>query len=818
MKREETTETERAPRKRLSFLVLFIVILFAILAGLFQEEARSLAYRLDRISSNPNGFVRHFAPTWRSLKKIVDFPYTAIYTFRPSSLPTFYLSISDQNQMRLLDNLPDYPEENFLSEDFKQTVRASLSHDTYETDDAKVRYRGNSPRHWNALKKSWQINLPSGNPLRERTTLRLILPEDRSWFGEPLNAYRAKKFGAMTPELSFARLFVNGKNMGVYLLTEGWEESFVERNNKVFGPIFTNTGTSLDIMKPENVSGWKGRFSEDEMMLEETSQLAYFLKLLADAPDALFEEQLPVILDMEAFYTWMLVHTLAGSLPSNVFNQNLFWNYATGKFEPIVFDVGLGNVGDSIIVKDNRLADRILKNRTFRAEFEKVVRAYVSEDKNLADDLAFYDNLYKDMRPEILADTAKLPTNGEFIHDTEKNRKVVEENFIALQKMFEKDGTLAITFSEEKYPLVTRQFGVTEIEQNFLAVTDTKNEFLIKHTEFQSGSGNDVSIGPGTFSFGRTVIVPRGLRVSIAPGTHMRFGKNASFLSYSPISARGTLESPITTGGIQAGVPWGIFGVMNTDIQNEFRFVRISDGKDDTLNGVYFSGELTLRNADGFLSNITIERANADDGLHIVSANVALQYSTFSNNMADSIDIDYAEGDDSYMKGNFFRKGDLTTANGDAMDISFSKILIEENTVASCGDKGVSVGERSTPLIKNNLLSGCTIGLAVKDNSQATIENTLIFANAVGLDLYRKKPHFINGGFAYVTNTIIWGNNEEIRSDKDSHLSIEKSVVEGGIDTGYEGSNNEDTLPDTLENIIRNLPWARNKNLIPLPI
>ena len=806
--------TKHTPKRKLPFLLLFILLLCAVLVGLFKEKTTSLVYRLDAISSNPNGFVRHFAPTWRSLKKIADLPYTFIYTFRPSALPTFYLYVSDQNQMRLLDNLPNYPKENFLSDDLKQTVRASFSYNSYETDDAKVRYRGNSPHHWNALKKSWQINLPSDNPLKERTTLRLILPEDRSWLGEPLNAYRAKKFGTMTPELSFVRLFVNGNNMGVYILTEGWEESFIERNNKVFGSIFANSGTSLDIMKPENISGWEDRFSEDETTAEEAPNLLYFLKLLADAPEPLFEEQLPIILDMEAFYTWMLVHTLAGSFPGNSFNQNLFWNGGTGKFEPVVFDASLGGMRDTVVVKDNRLANRVLKNKTFRAEFEKIVRAYVTDDKNLLDDLAFYDNLYKDMRPEILADTAKLPTNSEFIHDTEKNRKVVEENFIALQKMFEKDGTLAVTFSDEKYPLTVRQFGVTEIEQNFLAITDTKNEFLVKHPEFQSGAGNSVTIGPGTFSFGRTVIVPKELRVSIAPGTRIHLGKNASFLSYSPISASGTLESPITVGSMQVGVPWGIFSVMNTDTQNEFRFVRISDGKDDTINGVYFSGELTLRNADGFLSNITIERANADDGLHIVSANVKLQYSTFSNNTADAIDIDYAEGDDSYMKGNFFRNGDLTTANGDAMDISFSKILIEENTVAGCGDKGISIGERSTPTIKDNLISGCSIGIAVKDNSQAAIENAIIVGNTIGLDLYRKKPHFINGGHAEIGNTIVWGNNKETQSDKYSHLSISNSAVEGGITTDHVGSNNKDTLPDTIGNIIKRNQWIRNPSLI----
>jgi len=157
----------------------------------------NLVYKLDRISSNPNQLVRHFAPTWRSIKKIADIPYVIIYSFRKSTLPGYSLSLTQTDQSNLLSNLPNYPEDAFLLDSNKVTVRASFSAGSYGTDNADVRYRGNSPSHWNALKKSWQIRLPNDNPLLEQTTLRFVLPEDRQYITEPLNAYRAKKLGVI---------------------------------------------------------------------------------------------------------------------------------------------------------------------------------------------------------------------------------------------------------------------------------------------------------------------------------------------------------------------------------------------------------------------------------------------------------------------------------------------------------------------------------------------------------------------------------------------------------------------------------------------
>jgi parallel beta-helix repeat protein len=473
----------------------------------------------------------------------------------------------------------------------------------------------------------------------------------------------------------------------------------------------------------------------------------------------------------------------------NVANLNFFFNKATGKFEPIFFDAAFTRMNDKIDVRNHRIATRIARDTTLNKEFEEVARAYLT-DENLQNDLAFYDEMTEKIRPALYRDTAKVQTTWEALGKIQRERDMYEHNFRTMQNMLRETGTLAYQLPEETYPL-SKQIDMKYFT-SYEKVFASRAEFLAANSQFRAGSDATTIVLPaGVHVFSRDVIVPAGMHLVIAPGANVLFGPSISLISYSPINAIGTATAPITFRSLIKDISWGVVAIIDTEEQSKFTFASFDNGKDTTINGVYFSGMLSAHHAPLHVTHSSFERAGADDALRTLDAEAIIEYSRFRNNLADNIDIDYAKGK-SAIRDNTFSIEKVKDSNGDGMDVSFSSLEITGNHVFSCGDKGISVGERSSPTIKNNIIFGCTYGIAVKDGSHATIDNTILAYNKIGISMYRKKPHLLTGGHPTVERSVIWGNKTNIEKDEFSSITIRNSIVEDGV----EGEGNSSTLPN----------------------
>src|SRR3989344_2823586 len=745
-------------------MIRHILVIGAILITAFFILGILFSERLDLIASNPSPLVRHFAPTWRSLKKILDIPYVITSIFRSSDLPVYHITLSASDRAGLIDNLPDYPREYKLTEDFKDSVRGEFRFGNYYTNDARMRYRGVSPNHWDAVKKSLQVNLPQEYPLGSREILRFFIPEDKGLVFGKLSEYRAQKLGLLTPKVSFAWLVVNKIDMGIYYLIEGWEENFLVRHNRPPGPIFANENiitTGVDLYHAESINLWEDRLYPDRPG-HEYEALAYFLELVENASNEEFETALPYILNLPKFYQWMLIATLSNSFhQGNIANQNVYFNEADGKLEQISFDTALVKIEGPIDLSNNRLVNRMMRIHRFRNEFTTVARKYLNNPSNLSDDLALYDKVKKEILGAILDDTKKVQTSFEILPHIDSERDIVEHNFLALKEKLEHDGELSFSFAEESYPL-TRPFA-REDYKTFSAIYASRNEFLAAHPKFIAGNDSQSIVLAGKMHhFTKDVIVPTNLVVTIQPGARLLFAPGASFISYSPVKARGVYMSRLVP-----DAPWGVFALINAPEESVFENITADGGKDDTINGIYLSGMLSFHNSDVRIDDSVFSNSGADDAVHVQTAHAVIKNSRFENSASDAIDIDFARGTDSFFEGNTFRN-----AGGDAMDLSFSEMTIRNNTVTDCGDKGVSVGEASRPVIENITVTRCLFGIAVKDRSHAIISDSSFEENDVGIGLYRKKPFFVEGGTAEVRKSAFKNNKEKTTADEFSSIEI----------------------------------------------
>ena len=74
--------------------------------------------------------------------------------------------------------------------------------------------------------------------------------------------------------------------------------------------------------------------------------------------------------------------------------------------------------------------------------------------------------------------------------------------------------------------------------------------------------------------------------------------------------------------------------------------------------------------------------------------------------------------------------------------MSYGEYKLINLNLSNCGDKGLSVGEKSFLVLNKINVNKASTGIAVKDSSIATIENLNITKAIKCIHVYRKKQEF----------------------------------------------------------------------------
>jgi len=789
----------------------FVLMIFTIFAYTFFVPISVKNYFISQTAMG-----KLLLPSRLALKKAYNIIHLR-YWLTKSDLPIYHIFISPKNQERLIASLPFDPKTlsyGSLLDENKTFVNADFAsgEDDYKSS-IKIRYRGLSPDHWSKEQKSYRLKFTKDDLFQGQRELNLIIPIDRFYFIEPLNSYRAKKMGLPVAEFKFVRLKINNKDSGVYLASEPWSKELLVKSRLMdTDSIFSTKDLDFDdkdnLFKVNRISDWKNYTNENDNAFEE---LIALFNLMENAGDEEFARKIGDLFDLESFYRFQLLYVLAGS--SHVMdNQNsvLLFKRETGKFYYVPWDVIVDSPHD-FYPGLTTLAKRILANEKFMEEFKKVVNEYVADEDNLKDDLAYYDGLYNKYFDEFYKDQTKVDSDYDFDKRIKKYRALIVENFGRASELMKE-----ISSADIAQILPDHDSGRVNFEGSFEFFNDiflNIDQFLIKNPQFVKRNQNTLALNYGTHIFSDNVIVPKGLRLIIEPGAKLLMAPKVSLISYSPMTALGNANSPITVTALSpASEPWGSFGVVNTgEAKNYFNYFRVSGGSawggssSALVNGIPFISQFSLHNTNSEVYNSSFENGRSDDAFHVVGGSVTLKYNVFKNTSSDALDLDSVKN--SIVAGNIFFNSAVKNNgdDGDGLDVSATENLeISDNKIYNFGDKCISVGEGASAVIQNNILFNCNYGLAVKDDSTALIGGNIVIGNrSGGLTIYRKKQEFINGGNVKVTDSIFWNNQREILVDETtnyptksgewknvektgiSKLSIKNSIVMGG----YDGDN-----------------------------
>ena len=322
-----------------------------------------------------------------------------------------------------------------------------------------------------------------------------------------------------------------------------------------------------------------------------------------------------------------------------------------------------------------------------------------------------------------------------------------------------------------------------------------------------------LSIDCSPYLVQENVTIPENITLTINPGVEIRMPGKGNIFVHGVIKANGTSSAPIIF-RLNPNVPgdrWGGIVFRNTSGPSTLQFVTIEDayeGPDPVLEygaisafhadlvmdhmiiEKIFSNPIIARFSDIVLTNSSLHSEVTGDLINVKYGHGRIENSRFRGNPhVDADAIDYDEVENGIVHNCII--SDCLGFNGDAIDIGeeAKNIMIDSVAAFTIADKGVSVGQLSTVTVKNSIFINCSMGVAVKDSSNAIIQNCIFYGNGHPVACYEKNIG-LAGGNAYVLNSIL------SNSWADTYFADDKSDIR----ISYSLSDNL-SLPDGNSNV-----------------
>ncbi|KAG0202405.1 hypothetical protein BGX28_005066 [Mortierella sp. GBA30] len=326
----------------------------------------------------------------------------------------------------------------------RKPIRAAfrfINADTmYSADEVKLKLSGSGSRKFKKLSLKVKFNTEKGETFFDRPIIKLRNEVfDPTMFREKLYIDILNSIGVRTTQGAWARVYVNGKPYGFYLMVEDIEAPFL-RENMHYGSSEPKELGSLyqmgsHVIGQEATLQWMGPKTEDynpeiyknqnlgaNAKAEPMAQLITFLKDLQDfdptKPDSVAFWN--ARLDLDGYLRSMAMEYLAGAWDAHWWKGNnyfMYFNPTEGRWQfiPTDFDTTFsdGNLKDVMTTykkfaasrlarpgKDHPLITKLIyKNKEINARFEKILLSVTNgifNPKKLEPRINAYEKMIQD--------------------------------------------------------------------------------------------------------------------------------------------------------------------------------------------------------------------------------------------------------------------------------------------------------------------------------------------------------------------------------------------------------------------------------------
>ena len=212
--------------------------------------------------------------------------------------------------------------------------------------------------------------------------------------------------------------------------------------------------------------------------------------------------------------------------------------------------------------------------------------------------------------------------------------------------------------------------------------------------------------------------------------------------------------------------------LINGEIENlkiNFHGYKIKDSELDLkvyprnypidINGL--TGCLSLINLKAKNISINANESSCEDAVNLINVNGSLNEINIKNSFSDGLDVDFSNLEINSIK--------IDLSKNDCVDFSAGNYKINMLNLKNCGDKALSVGEKSFVTLNKIIIENADIGIASKDSSIVKLNDAYLKNLKTCVAAYKKKQEF-NGGFIEVENMKC--ENYYKKTDIDLHSKI----------------------------------------------
>ena len=342
--------------------------------------------------------------------------------------------------------------------------------------------------------------------------------------------------------------------------------------------------------------------------------------------------------------------------------------------------------------------------------------------------------------------------------------------------------------------------GGEEIEMMISGVASLTANFVASGETVLGGAlAADVSLtaAASPYVLGSDLLVPPNLRLTIGPGVEIRMPQGVNLRVQGALMVQGTLAEPVLIRGRNGG-RWGAISFENPTAASTLRHlvVRGATQGHDPLKYPYAisglnadlvlewididdsQGPVFARGGSTLLRNSRLHTPYTGDCINVKDGYAETWDSVFIGSSEPDTDaIDYDGVTNGIISGNRIYR--FSGPNCDGIDIGEKcrDVRIEGNLIYFCSDKGVSVGQGSSVLMRRNLVVGCGLGVGIKDIGSSVLIDQNTLANCgIGVDVYEKN-FGSGGGAAVVTNTLFSKMSiAPVRADGQSTVVVSHSL------------------------------------------
>ncbi|MCK5742944.1 MAG: CotH kinase family protein, partial [Chlorobi bacterium] len=329
--------------------------------------------------------------------------------------------------------------ENF-SEDIY--IPVTMTHDDVTIDDVRMRIRGDGTRVFR--KKSLKFKFDSEPFFDGREVVNFNAEfEDRSYLRQHLATRLFKLSGQVCYSTEYARLYINDKFMGLFLIIENVGEQFLEAND-----MNKNCNIYKATYDGACLSVWDGVFFHWEKKINENGDrddLTQFIKGINEVPDEDYKAFISDKMNYDEMLNIIAMNIMLVNASTYYHNYYMYHDLDTDKWSYLPWDTDktFSKFGSGVMYSSNRakpsnpLFHRAMMVEEVFADVQSRIEEISTDFFNNDYLQAVRDSLVEVLRPSVLEDDQDdIPDEAEWLERVDNDHHFIKNRFNLISKQY----------------------------------------------------------------------------------------------------------------------------------------------------------------------------------------------------------------------------------------------------------------------------------------------------------------------------------------------------------------------------------------------